>query len=219
MSIECLSAGGLASQIAILGGVVELEALSTTDVITVASVVVAAIGIFVAGRYAKGQIQAAQDQLKQQSLTAHGEFLLSLHEHFREHDPIHLKLRDRPPGYHWWKDHEPSGEEWAEVEAYMGLFERVWVLVKDGSLDIEVVERLYGYRIENIVINDRIRKTKLEDQSRARYWIDFIELWRALDQAHQKRNGSSVCATQPAPRPPYPADQAVGISVTEVVST
>lgn len=100
----------------------------------------------------------------------------------------------------------------------MGLFERVWVLVKDGSLDIEVVERLYGYRIENIVINDRIRKIKLEDKSRARYWIDFIELWRALDQAHQKRNGSSVCATQPAPLPPYPLDQAVGIPVAEVVS-
>jgi hypothetical protein len=88
--------------------------------------------------------------------------------------------------------------------AYLGLFERVCILFVGGSVGIDAIERLYGYRVYNLVNNDRIRTTKLEDPSIATYWIDFIQLWRALDRAHQRRLGSVLCEKHPAPTAPYP---------------
>jgi hypothetical protein len=207
--------------------VVDADPLSTGDIITIVSVLIAGIGVFFGARYAKRQLDAAheqlsaareqleagqaqlvagQAQLKRQTLTARGQFLLSLHERFREHDPIHLRLRSRSTDFAWWADDQPTRAEWAAVEAYMGLFERVWVLVKDGSIDIEVIDRLYGYRVRNIVKNDRIRAAKLENSALARDWVDFIELWRALDDVHRSRLGTDLWAGHPAPAPPYPFD-------------
>ncbi len=169
---------------------IDLDPLSSGDIVTIVSVIVAAIGVGFAAAYAKrqirvaqGQLQAAREQLeqqsrqleqqskqlKQQSQTTRGQFLLALHERFREHESIHLRLRNAESDYKWWRGPEPSGDEWAEVEAYMGLFERVWMLVKGKSIDINVIERLYGYRVVNIVINDKIREEKLDDQATAKY--------------------------------------------------
>jgi hypothetical protein len=203
-----------------LATLIDLDALSTTDAVAIASVIIAAIGIWCAASYAKDQIDVAQDQLKaareqleqqsmeleQQSQTARGQFLLALHERFHKYEKIHNLLRNEEANFKWWSGAEPTSDEWAEVEAYMGLFERVWMLVKGKSIDIEVIERLYGYRIENIVINDKIRKTKLEDRELAIYWIDFIELWRALEEAHKKRLNEPLCHSHPAPPAPYPND-------------
>jgi hypothetical protein len=196
-----------------LATLIDLDPLSSGDIVTIASVLVAAVGVAFAARYAKRQIGVAQDQLKaareqleQQSQTTRGQFLLALHEQFREHDDIHLRLRNAESDYKWWRGRQPSGKAWAEVEAYMGLLERVWMLVKSNSIDIEVIERLYGYRVVNIVINDKIREEKLNDQATAKYWVDFIELWRALDRAHTERFGEALCVSHPAPPAPYPYD-------------
>ena len=205
----------------IIATLIDLDPLSSSDVVTIASVAVAAIGILVAGSYAKSQINVAQEQLKsareqleqqsqeltQQSQTTRGQFLLALHERFQEHKRIHLRLRNAEPDDKWWDGDEPSGEEWAQVEAYMGLFERVWMLVEGESIDIDVIERLYGYRFVNLVINNKIRGEKLEDQPTAQYWVDFIELWRALDTAHMQRFKTVLCASHPAPAAPYPYDE------------
>ena len=196
-----------------LATLIDLDPIGSADVITIASVFVAAVGILLAGRYAKRQVKAAgeqlrsaREQLERQTQTTRGEFLLSLQERFAEHNDIHLRLRNQPSNHHWWSGEAPSGEEWAEVEAYMGLFERVWILVEGKSVDVDVIERLYGYRVENIVMNDEIRTAKLEHRNTARFWIDFIELWRALDGARTRRCQQAVCAKHPAPAPPYPFD-------------
>jgi hypothetical protein len=204
----------------VLATLIDLDPLSTADAVAIASVIIAAIGVWSAACYAKDQIEVAQGQLKaareqleqqsmeleQQSQTTRGQFLLALHERFHKHEKIHLLLRNAEASFKWWSGAEPTGDEWAEVEAYMGLFERVWMLVKGKSIDIEAIERLYGYRIENIVINDKIRETKLEDKELAIYWVDFIELWRALDEAHKGRLNEPLCYSHPAPPAPYPND-------------
>jgi hypothetical protein len=202
-----------------LATLIDLDPLSSGDAITIASVIVAAIGVYFAASYARNQIEVAQEQLsaarnqlEQQSQTTRGQFLLSLHERFGEHEKIHLLLRNKEANFKWWSGAEPTGDEWAAVEAYMGLFERVWMLVKGKSIDIEVIERLYGYRIENIVTNNMIRETKLENKDFAIYWIDFIELWRALEAAHQARLKTPLCRSHPAPATPYPNDPKPAIS-------
>ena len=65
----------------------------------------------------------------------------------------------------------------------MGLFERVKALIDDKIIDLDTVNRFYGYRLFNIVDNEAIRKFKLEQE--AEFWRDFIKLWRALDK-HRK---------------------------------
>jgi hypothetical protein len=180
----------------LLSTIVKFTALKSSDLVTGVSVALAGAGVFVAARGAGRQLSA-------QARTARGQFLLDLDSAFGAHEAIHVKLRGKPANHRWWAGTSPSEEEWAAVEAYMGLFERVWALVQDGSIEIEVVERLYGYRLANIVRNDTIRG-KLERLRTARDWIDLIELWRALDSARERRRGGVLCAEHPAPAAPYP---------------
>jgi len=60
----------------------------------------------------------------------------------------------------------------------MGLFERVKVLIDDGIIDANTVNRLYGYRITNIVSNAAIQEEKLVKEAGS--WKDFIELRQML---------------------------------------
>ena len=55
----------------------------------------------------------------------------------------------------------------------MGLFERVKVLVDDKIIDIDTVDRLYGYRVDNIVNNETIRQAKLEREKDS--YLDFAQ--------------------------------------------
>lgn len=139
----------------------------------VSSALAVAVGIF-ALIYASSQVKEARRQREllvkaQQDATlaqehaenfAFGQFLLQLDEAFRHHQSVHLKLR---PGGGWAKDPEqrPTNTELPEVEAYMGLLERVMIMIDLGLLRADIVERLYGYRVGNIWANRRIMKTKL----------------------------------------------------------
>ena len=49
-----------------------------------------------------------------------------------------------------------------------------------------MVDKFHGYRVYNIVSNDIIRRTKLEDKSVAVYWEEFIKLWLKLKLMHKK---------------------------------
>lgn len=117
-------------------------------------------------------------QVRDARRVAQGEFLLRLDELFRDHHPVHLRLR---PGGEWAGSEKgpQSPAEWAEVEAYMGLFERINLLIERKIVDKETVDRLYGYRIRNIVANDVIRQAKLV-RARAS-WQDFVNLCELLD--------------------------------------
>ena len=174
---------------------------------TVSAVAVAVIaGYYAKGQYetAKGQLvatnaqlAAAKDQLLIGQRTAYGDFLLRLDEAFRKHQNVHIKLR---PGGEWSRvgpdgklrekvDGPKFPEDGPAVEGYMGLFERVQILLeKDLIDDIDVVYRLYGYRLFNIVDNPNIYQNKLVKFAGG--WRDFIQLWLDL-QKHRDKTRST----------------------------
>jgi len=123
-------------------------------------------------------------QLRASKKIARGEFLLRLDEMFQQHNETHTRLR---PGGIWASAGKgpATNEDWIAVEKYMGLFERIKVLMDDGIVDLATIDRLYGYRVFNLVANDIIRTVKLEGKVRE-YWQDFIELHRALEKSRQK---------------------------------
>lgn len=135
---------------------------------------------------ANGQLAAAKEQLREGQKIAYGDFLLRLDEAFQRHQDVHTKLR---PGGEWsklgpdgkWREKEDGPEfpkEGPAVEGYMGLFERVQLLRAKDLIDIDTVNRLYGYRLFNIVENSTIYEEKLVKLGYG--WIDFIKLWKAL---------------------------------------
>ena len=83
----------------------------------------------------------------------------------------------------------------------MARFERVFVFVSQGLLDLAVVYRLYGARFSNIVKNREIRARLLEGD-KAASWVDFIELWRKLDAMEVAASGSHLCADVEPPTSP-----------------
>jgi hypothetical protein len=84
-------------------------------------------------------------------------------------------------------------DEWRQVKRYMARFERVFVFVSQGLLDPAVVYRLYSARFRNIVKNREIRARLLEGD-KAASWVDFIGLWRILDETALKASNSHLCA-------------------------
>jgi hypothetical protein len=114
--------------------------------------------------------------------SARGSFLLDVEEMLRHHDHVHTKL-DSKGGADW----NPATEEWPAVEAYMGVFERIQLLIEERILELGTVDRLYSYRVLNIVSNDYIRKEKLVEK--AQFWPDFCRLWHSLEACpYWKRN-------------------------------
>jgi hypothetical protein len=131
---------------------------------------------------AMGGFYYAGRQLLHSQRSAQGAFLLDLEEVLRQHDEVHRKL-DSPGGREW----APSDNEWPAIEAYMGVFERIQLLVERKILDIETVDRLYSYRVINIVLNEHIRSEKLK--KKAAFWPDFFKLWKSLqEQKYWKKN-------------------------------
>jgi hypothetical protein len=131
---------------------------------------------------AMGGFSYAGRQLLHSQRSAQGAFLLDLEGMLRQHDEVHTKL-DSPTGRAW----APSDDDWPAIEAYMGVFERIQLLVDRKILDIETVDRLYSYRVINIVLNDRIRSGKLDEK--AAFWPDFFELWKGLQgQKYWEKN-------------------------------
>jgi hypothetical protein len=152
-----------------------MQSLNFTDW---AGLVLALGGLLVA----LGGFAYAGRQLLFSQRSARGTFLLDLEEVLRYHDKVHLKL-DSADGENW----NPAPDEWPAVEAYMGVFERIQLLIDWSILDIETVDRLYSYRILNIVNNDYIAKEKLGEK--AQFWPDFCRLWQSLEHCqYWKRN-------------------------------
>ena len=121
------------------------------------------------------------EQIRRARNVSQAEFLLRLDEQFREHLDVHIKLRPRGD---WCKQgYGPeTREDWVAVEMYMGLFERIYVLVDSKVISKEIINHLYGYRLTNIVKNETIRKGKLENSATKSGWTDFIKLVDLLDR-------------------------------------
>jgi hypothetical protein len=172
-----------------------LAALSTGDWIAVGTVALTVLGAFLAYR----QLVAARK-------TARAQFLLDMDQAFAQDEPIRTRLASP-------SEEALKQDEWRAVKRYMGRFERVGVFVAEGLLDLKVVERLYASRFRNIVRNDEIRKRLLEKPERAKGWMDFIDLWRKLDEHMRKSSGDGLCsgvAPKPAPWPYEHGDRAIG---------
>ncbi len=67
----------------------------------------------------------------------------------------------------------------------MGVFERVNLLVDRKLIKIEVVDRFYGYRYDNIDANPAIHQAKLEEERGS--WTDFLALGEKLDRSRKQR--------------------------------
>jgi hypothetical protein len=100
-----------------------------TTIATLVTGIVTAFGVavaIVAGFYARKQLLIGQK-------TAYGDFLLRLDEAFVRHKVVHVKLRFGG------KSPEVVGplefpKDWPAIESYMGLFERIQVLVEERCL-------------------------------------------------------------------------------------
>jgi hypothetical protein len=159
----------------------------------VIGLIISAIGLFLTAAalfYAGKQFKASQR-------VSAGDFLLRVDEMlFTQHNDVHTFLR---PGGKWAGGviAPSSPEEWNMVERYMGMFERVKVLMDDGLLDVDVDvdadERFYGYRIRNIIANQEIVRVKQlhsevewtnlsHRERKIHLWKHFIELWHELER-------------------------------------
>jgi hypothetical protein len=65
-------------------------------------------------------------------------------------------------------------QQWPQLEAYMGLFEHCMVMLAKGLIDWETFQRIYEYRLRNIIVVPEIVGEKLI--LRGRGWEDFIQL-------------------------------------------
>lgn len=170
-----------------VGTVFDLKPVGTGDIFTGLGFVATVAGVV-----------WAAFTLRSTQRTTKGQFLVDLAPPFRDFFDLHVRLRR---GGDWWPEGHagPSDGDWAELEQYMGLFERMWILIEGKSLDLDVVDRLYAYRVKNIVKNGDVRTKKLEELASG--WTDFISLWRALDDLRRTQDRPIVCPDHPAPLP------------------
>jgi hypothetical protein len=143
----------------------------------IAGLLAVAVGVFALG-YAAKQVKLGREQRSDASSLALGQFLLQLDQAFERHQAAHLNLR---PGGQWYgMSDRPTDDEMPIAIAYMGLFERIKIMIDLKLLRPEIVNRLYGYRVGNIWVNDRIMREKLVKLSDG--WQDFLKLVRYMEK-------------------------------------
>lgn len=154
----------------------------TFNILQTVPAIITSIGVIVGFYIAYRQLRSSARQHRLEKKAAQGNFLLEFDKMLDRYEHIHKKLR---PGGAWFGEEiELEPDEWAEIERYMGLFERIAILIDDNFIDIETFDRLYGYRIRNIKNNPTIKLEKLE--KRAYGWKDFIELSNAMEKARNQ---------------------------------
>lgn len=108
--------------------------------------------------------------------TNRARFWLDLRDRFARHDEVHRRLR---PGGAWADEKGPeTPEEWASLEAYMGLFEHCEAMLAQHLIDEATFRDIYAYRLRNIVANDIVRREKL--QRLASGWMRFLSLLKRM---------------------------------------
>jgi hypothetical protein len=146
-------------------------------------IIIAIAALVIAFFYNAKQMANNAKQMAHSAKTYEAEFLWSLREYLiQHHDDVHKKLR---PGGDWNNANKgPSTpEEWAAVEAYMGLFEHVSSMLQEGLSNDKAFNHIYRYRLANILHNNVIKKEKLE--KRGDSWQEFITLCRKVGLENQ----------------------------------
>jgi hypothetical protein len=132
------------------------------DLATVAGIAIAAISLLFTAFNAHLTLK-----------TTRARFWLDLRDRFARFDPVHINLR--PSGAWTIGTNGPTTtEEWAQVEAYMGLFEHCELMLRDGLLDRVTFQHIYQYRVENLLTNQKIVQAKLIERGKS--WSVFLEL-------------------------------------------
>jgi hypothetical protein len=148
--------------------------MSQTDQLTILGIVVTGVGS-IAGVIG---LLAVFFQLRGSQKIAKGNFLLELNEQLVTHEKAYratMKLDWTPDMY---------GVTMDMMENYMSLFEQFKVLLDDQIIDFQVVDRLYGYRILVIVLNDHLFNKMLLRYGDA--WPDFIALAKLIAKNHRR---------------------------------
>ena len=136
------------------------------DSVTIAGVAIGAGSLFVATINAR-----------MTSKTNRARHWLDLRTQFAKHDEVHRNLR---PGGKW-AGASPgpvTAEEWAMVEAYMGLFEHCESMLAEKLIDTATFKAIYEYRLKNIVASNAIKTEKLV--KRADGWRLFLGLLKRV---------------------------------------
>ena len=134
----------------------------------VASIVVA-LATTISLIYIARQVNVTRQQTK-------GQFLLALDAQFEKTGDILMRMLNDPA-------FTPDGVEWTEVWKLMSIFERVNIMVEDKILDVDLVDRLYGFRLLGLIGNDAIYQRV---QVTGAEWRDFIDLCHAVADHRQK---------------------------------
>lgn len=111
-------------------------------------------------------------QIKSSKNIEEAKLWLELREIFRNHNEVHIKLRN---GGEWTKENQnpETVEDWAAVDAYLGQFEICERLLSKKLIDSETFKAQYEYRLKNIVDNKAIVKKILAEKGS---WLNFIDL-------------------------------------------
>jgi hypothetical protein len=152
----------------------------------------AAIGLAYAGlqlKAARQSAEGARNEAESGRRTTESQFLLALEDQFRVHWDVHVALR---PGGKWAAASAgpESSEDWARVESYMGLLERLNILHRNGVVPLPYIKQFYRYRLNNLWANHVIRREKMD--RRPKGWRDLIELSHKLDIAESKSSWETL---------------------------
>jgi hypothetical protein len=113
--------------------------------------------------YIARQVALARNQAK-------GQFLLALDERLEKSTELTMRLFND-------QNFAPSGQEWGEVWLLMNTYERVNIMIEDKILELDIVERAYGFRVVALIQNDAIYLRIMEMGAE---WEDFISLCKKL---------------------------------------
>lgn len=103
---------------------------------------------------------------------ARAQLLLEFDNRLGVYDKIHSALRPNG-GWEARTTNPPQDIEWYQVDGYIGAFERLEHFIESGIIDKDTAKVFYGYRVNNLVINDGIRKKLTLEKE---YWHKFFNL-------------------------------------------
>jgi hypothetical protein len=128
-----------------------------------------------------GSLLSAALNLLITARTNRAKFWLELRSAFAKHDDVHRSLR---PGGKWANNASPTtSDEYAQIEAYMGLFEHCEIMLSQRLIDEATFREIYQYRLENLVANKWVREEKL--CRRAAGWKCFIALLERMQVKYE----------------------------------
>src|SRR5215216_7423114 len=113
-----------------------------TVTITDIATLVLAIATTTSLIYISRQVNVTRQQTK-------GQFLLALDDQFARTDSLTIRMVNE-------SNFVPTSAEWPDILRMMSVFERINVMVDDNILDVALVDRLYGFRLMNVIANNVI---------------------------------------------------------------